>query len=69
MDLCRAEVAATQFTTYMSLMNLAIAYSAAWQGWAAERFGYPTTLVLDVVVGCACLLALPWMRTGVASRA
>jgi predicted MFS family arabinose efflux permease len=58
MDLCRSEIAATQFTAYMSLMNLALAYSAWWQGRSAERWGYPLTLVLDSAVGCICLLPL-----------
>ncbi len=58
MDLCRSEIAATQFTAYMSLMNFALAYSAWWQGRSAERWGYPLTLVLDSAVGCICLLPL-----------
>ena len=58
MDLCRSEIAATQFTAFMSLMNLALAYSAWWQGRSAEYWGYPLTLVFDAAIGCVCLLPL-----------
>jgi len=61
MDLCRAEIAATQFTAYMSLMNLAMAYSAWWQGMSAEHYGYPLTLALDAGVGCVCCIPLAFM--------
>jgi MFS family permease len=62
MDITTPVVAATQFTAYMALINLCISYTAAWQGWAVERFGYPTTLVLDSVFGLVGLLLLPLMR-------
>lgn len=62
MDVTTPAVAATQFTAYMALMNLAISYSAWWQGRAVERWGYPITLGLDAVVGLVCLLCLPFMR-------
>ncbi|MGC4006523.1 MAG: MFS transporter [Pirellulales bacterium] len=58
MDLCKSEIAATQFTAFMSLMNLAIAYSAWWQGYAAEEWGYPATLAIDAGVGVLCLLPM-----------
>lgn len=58
MDLCQSKIAATQFTAFMSLMNLAFAYSAWWQGWSADYWGYPRTLVADSFVGCLCLLPL-----------
>jgi MFS family permease len=61
MDITTPRVAATQFTAYMALMNLAISYSAAWQGWAVERWGYPRTLVVDAVFGLVCLALLPFM--------
>lgn len=62
MDITRVAVAATQFTAYTALMNLAITFSARWQGWAIERWGYPTTLLADVAVGFAILLVLPFLR-------
>jgi PAT family beta-lactamase induction signal transducer AmpG len=61
MDITTPAVAATQFTAYMALANLATTYTATWQGASIERYGYPTTLVLDVVVGLACVMLLPWM--------
>jgi predicted MFS family arabinose efflux permease len=46
----------------MALMNLCISYTATWQGYVVERIGYPSTLVLDSVVGLFGLLLLPLMR-------
>ena len=40
MDVTNPRVAATQFTAYMALLNLNIAYSATWQGIAIEALGY-----------------------------
>lgn len=62
MDVTNPAVAATQFTAYMALMNLAIAYSATWQGIAIEAWGYPTTLLVDGILGVACLALLPWLK-------
>jgi MFS transporter, PAT family, beta-lactamase induction signal transducer AmpG len=62
MDVCNPVVAATQFTAYMAILNLVISYSARWQGWAADRWGYPRTLLLDAGFGLVCLAFLPLMR-------
>ncbi len=62
MDVTNPRVAATQFTAYMALMNLAISYSATWQGIAIEAWGYPTTMLVDGCVGLLCLLLLPWLK-------
>ena len=62
MDVCTPAVAATQFTAYMSLLNLVIWYSATWQGFAIERWGYPVTLTIDGAAGLVCLATLPWIR-------
>jgi PAT family beta-lactamase induction signal transducer AmpG len=62
MDFCNPKVGATQFTAYMALLNLVIAYSAWWQGWAAGRVGYPMTLFIDATFGCVGLLLLPWCK-------
>ena len=62
MDVTNPKVAATQFTAYMAMMNLAISYSATWQGIAVEALGYPVTLMIDAVFGLACLLFLPFIR-------
>ncbi len=59
MDVTTPAVAATQFTAYMALLNLVTTYSAAWQGWWIERFGYPSTLMTDGATGLLCILLLP----------
>jgi len=62
MDVTNPAVAATQFTAYMAMMNLAIAYSATWQGIAIEALGYPKTLLIDAVTGLLCLALLPFIK-------
>lgn len=62
MDITTPAVAATQFTAYMALLNLCISYTSWWQGFAVERVGYPSTLILDSAVGLFGLLLLPLMR-------
>jgi len=61
MDVTTPSVAATQFTAYMALLNLVIAYSANWQGQALARWGYPVTLTIDSLVGLAGIALLPLM--------
>jgi MFS family permease len=62
MDITTPAVAATQFTAYMALGNLATSYTATWQGVAVVDFGYPTTLLLDVAIGMLCIGLLPWLE-------
>lgn len=62
MDVTNPVVAATQFTAYMAMMNLAIAISASWQGVAVEAWGYPVTLAVDAAIGLLCLLLLPALK-------
>lgn len=62
MDVTNPRVAATQFTAYMAMMNLAIAFAASWQGVVIEHWGYPTTLLIDAIVGPLCILLLPAMK-------
>jgi PAT family beta-lactamase induction signal transducer AmpG len=64
MDVTNPRVAATQFTAYMALLNLNIAYSSTWQGIATEAWGYPRTMLIDAVFGLVCLALLPWMTRG-----
>lgn len=61
MDVTTRRVAATQFTAYMAMTNLVFSYSAAWQGHAVVRWGYPATLTLDGIFGLVCLIMLPMM--------
>ncbi|MDC8772518.1 MFS transporter [Roseateles albus] len=62
MDVTNPRVAATQFTAYMALSNLAIAYTATWQGLAIEAWGYPITLAADAVLGLGSLALMPLMK-------
>jgi PAT family beta-lactamase induction signal transducer AmpG len=62
MDVTNPRVAATQFTAYMALGNLAIAYTATWQGLAIEAWGYPLTLAADAALGLFSLALLPLMK-------
>lgn len=62
MDITRPAVAATQFTAYMALCNLAISYSAAWQGAAVEAWGYPVTMGIDAAFGLLGIALLPLMK-------
>ncbi|MGZ5179048.1 MAG: MFS transporter [Ramlibacter sp.] len=62
MDITNPRVAATQFTAYMAMMNLAIAIAAQWQGIAVEAWGYPVTLLVDAITGPLCVLLLPSMK-------
>jgi MFS transporter, PAT family, beta-lactamase induction signal transducer AmpG len=66
MDLTNPAVAGTQFTAYMAMQNLAIAFAAGWQGIAAERFGYPLTLLIDALTGLVGIALLPWLVRSVA---
>lgn len=59
MDITTPRVAATQFTAYMALLNLVTSYSAAWQGLALARWGYPATLAADAGLGLLGLALLP----------
>ncbi len=62
MDVTNPAVAATQFTAYMAMMNLAIAIASTWQGIAVEAWGYPVTLLVDSITGPLCILLLPAMK-------
>ena len=62
MDVTNPVVAATQFTAYMALCNLAIATSATWQGVAIEAVGYPATMLMDSGIGLLFLLLLTQLQ-------
>lgn len=62
MQISNPNVAATQFTAYMALMNFVTAYSAWWQGFTLMKWGYGTTLYIDAAVGLLCLAVLPFLR-------
>ena len=74
MDVTNPAVAATQFTAHMPMLNLAIAYSATWQGIAIEALDYPKTMLVDagagsVVPGPAALHQIRGNRAGDAGGA
>ncbi len=69
MGACTPSVAATQFTAYMAMINLGTSTAAWWQGWAVERWGYPTTLGIDAAVGLLCLLTLPFVGAAAPTEA
>ncbi|MEP7296676.1 MAG: MFS transporter [Burkholderiales bacterium] len=62
MDVTTKAVAATQFTAYMAMSNVAISYTSWWQGHAIGRWGYPVTLAIDAAVGLVVVFLLPLMR-------
>ncbi len=62
MSACNPKVAASQFTMFMAVSNLAISTASWWQGEAIVRWGYPTTLFLDCAAGLLCLAMLPLVR-------
>jgi PAT family beta-lactamase induction signal transducer AmpG len=61
MDICTPEVAATQFTAYMAMINLVTWYTARWQGVFIEAMGYPVTLLVDAGFGLFGICLLPAM--------
>lgn len=63
MRISNPDVAATQFTAYMAMMNLVTAYTAWWQGWVIENKGYATTLYIDGAFGLVCLAIIPFLRS------
>ena len=61
MGLTNPAVAATQFTGFMALTNLTIAYTNNWQGYVAENINYTTALWIDVGLVIFPILVLPFM--------
>ncbi len=62
MRIVNPDVAATQFTAYMSMMNLVTTYTAVWQGYTIERLGFAQTLYIDGCIGLISLSLLPFLR-------
>ena len=63
MGMTNPAVAATQFTAFMAMGNLAISYSNFWQGMIAERYGYATVLYLDALIMLVPLAMIPLLRS------
>jgi PAT family beta-lactamase induction signal transducer AmpG len=50
MGMTNPAVAATQFTAFMGMCNLAVSIGNYWQGMVAERMGYAQALYLDAAI-------------------
>lgn len=62
MGMTNPAVAATQFTAFMGLSNLAISVANYWQGAVAERIDYATVFYLDALFAVLVLLIIPFLR-------
>jgi len=62
MGMTNPAVAATQFTAFMAMSNLAISMGNYWQGIVAERMGYAQVLYLDAVIALLVIAVIPFLR-------
>jgi len=62
MGMTNPAVAATQFTAYMGMSNLAVSIGNYWQGMVAERMGYAEALYLDAAIALGVLCLVPFLR-------
>ena len=62
MGMTNPAVAATQFTAFMGMSNLAISYGNYWQGIVAERMGYATVLYADAAFALLVIGVIPFLR-------
>jgi PAT family beta-lactamase induction signal transducer AmpG len=62
MGMTNPVVAATQFTAFMGMGNLAISMGNYWQGIVAERFDYAAVFYLDSLFVIIPLLIIPFLR-------
>lgn len=62
MGMTNPAVAATQFTAYMALSNVAISVGNYWQGMVAERMNYQTALYLDSALVVLALCVIPFLK-------
>jgi PAT family beta-lactamase induction signal transducer AmpG len=62
MGMTNPAVAATQFTTYMAMSNLAISMGNYWQGIVAERMDYAAVLYLDAAIVILALCVIPLLK-------
>jgi PAT family beta-lactamase induction signal transducer AmpG len=63
MGLTNPAVAATQFTAFMAMSNLAISYTNYWQGVIAERIDYAMVLYIDAALMLVPVMIIPFIRT------
>jgi PAT family beta-lactamase induction signal transducer AmpG len=62
MGMTNPAVAATQFTAFMGLANLAISIANYWQGVVAERIDYATVFYLDALFAVVVIIVIPFLR-------
>jgi len=62
MGMTNPAIAATQFTAFMAMSNLAISMANFWQGIVADRFDYSVVLYLDALLVLAPLAVIPFLR-------
>jgi PAT family beta-lactamase induction signal transducer AmpG len=63
MGMTNPAVAATQFTAFMGMSNLAISYGNYWQGIVAERMGYAMVLYADAALALLVIALVPFLRS------
>ena len=62
MGMTNPAVAATQFTAFMGMSNIAISTGNYWQGIVAESMGYSAVLYLDALFAVLVILVIPFLR-------
>jgi PAT family beta-lactamase induction signal transducer AmpG len=62
MGMTNPAVAATQFTAFMGMANIAVSMGNYWQGMVAERMGYATVLYLDALFALLVIAIIPFLR-------
>jgi PAT family beta-lactamase induction signal transducer AmpG len=63
MGMTNPAVAATQFTAFMGMANMAISIGNYWQGIVAERMGYAAVLYLDALFAVLVIMVIPFLRS------
>ncbi len=62
MGMTNPAVAATQFTAFMAMSNLAISLTNYWQGIVAERIDYAAVFYVDSLIAVLAILLIPFLR-------
>jgi len=62
MGMTNPRVAATQFTAFMGMSNLAISFGNYWQGMVAERIDYAAVFYVDALFVLAVVLVIPFLK-------
>jgi PAT family beta-lactamase induction signal transducer AmpG len=62
MGMTNPAVAATQFTAFMAMSNLAISIGNYWQGMVAERMGYAAVFYLDALFAVLVIAVVPFLH-------